>query len=184
MDCSLPGSSVHGILHGQEYWSGLPCSPLGDLSHPGIERHVSYVFCIGWWVLYHEIYLRSLWFGWVSLIFIKFLKVESSVIKVTTFFSYTSHYNHILSTLNKYWILSYFSIKTWKSYYEFQLFNYDLPLVAKKKASCTKEDLHDKSSPNQTNWTLDISLEYHKPMCFSWFFFTVLKIKGINMLKL
>ena len=33
-DC-LPGSSVHGIL--QEYWSGLPCPPPGDLPSPGIE---------------------------------------------------------------------------------------------------------------------------------------------------
>ena len=36
MDCSLPGSSAHGILQ-QEYWSGLPGPPLGDLPHPGIE---------------------------------------------------------------------------------------------------------------------------------------------------
>ena len=35
VDCSLPGSSVHGIL-GQEYWSGLPFPPLGDFSDPGI----------------------------------------------------------------------------------------------------------------------------------------------------
>ena len=31
-----PGSSVHGILQ-QEYWSGLPFPPLGDLPDPGIE---------------------------------------------------------------------------------------------------------------------------------------------------
>ena len=36
MDCSLPGSSVHGISH-QEYWSGLHCPPPGDLPDPGIE---------------------------------------------------------------------------------------------------------------------------------------------------
>ena len=30
---SLPGSSVHG----QEYWSGLPFPPPGDLPHPGTE---------------------------------------------------------------------------------------------------------------------------------------------------
>ena len=36
MDCSPPGSSVHGILW-QEYWSGLPCPPLGDLPNPGIK---------------------------------------------------------------------------------------------------------------------------------------------------
>ena len=36
MDYNLPGSSVHGISR-QEYWSGLPCSPPGDLTHPGVE---------------------------------------------------------------------------------------------------------------------------------------------------
>ena len=30
MDCSLPGSSVHGILQ-EENWSGLSCPPPGDL---------------------------------------------------------------------------------------------------------------------------------------------------------
>ena len=32
MDCSLPGSSVHG-----QYWNGFPCPPPGDLFDPGIE---------------------------------------------------------------------------------------------------------------------------------------------------
>ena len=36
MDCSPPGSSVCEILR-EEYWSGLPCPPPGDLSDPGIE---------------------------------------------------------------------------------------------------------------------------------------------------
>ena len=36
MDCSLPGSSVHGFLQARN-WSGLPCSPPRDLLHPGIE---------------------------------------------------------------------------------------------------------------------------------------------------
>ena len=31
MDCSLPGSSVHGILL-REYWSGLPFPSPGDLT--------------------------------------------------------------------------------------------------------------------------------------------------------
>ena len=35
MDCSPPGSSIHGISR-QEYWSGLPCPPPGHLSDPGI----------------------------------------------------------------------------------------------------------------------------------------------------
>ena len=36
MDCSPPGSSVHGGFSRQEYWSGLPCPP-GDLPNPGME---------------------------------------------------------------------------------------------------------------------------------------------------
>ena len=36
MDCSLPGSSVHGILQAR-YWSGLLCPPPGDLPDPGME---------------------------------------------------------------------------------------------------------------------------------------------------
>ena len=35
-DCSLPGSSIHGIPR-QEYLNGLPFRSPGDLSHPGIE---------------------------------------------------------------------------------------------------------------------------------------------------
>ena len=35
-DCSLPGSSVHGIFR-QEYWSGLPFPTLENLPNSGIE---------------------------------------------------------------------------------------------------------------------------------------------------
>ena len=44
VDCNPPDSSVHGILQArtmgfsrQEYWSGLPFPPPGDLPDPGIE---------------------------------------------------------------------------------------------------------------------------------------------------
>ena len=37
----------------QEYWSGLPCPPLGDLPNPEIEPTFHYVSCIGRQVLYH-----------------------------------------------------------------------------------------------------------------------------------
>ena len=36
MDCSPPGSFVHGILQ-PEYWSGLPFPSPGDLPNPGIK---------------------------------------------------------------------------------------------------------------------------------------------------
>ena len=34
MDCSPPGSSVHGFSR-QEYWSGLPCPPPGVIPNLG-----------------------------------------------------------------------------------------------------------------------------------------------------
>ena len=37
LDCSPPGSFVHGTTPRLEYWSGLPCPPPGDLLNPGIE---------------------------------------------------------------------------------------------------------------------------------------------------
>ena len=36
LHCSPPGFSVMGFLR-QEYWSGLPFPPSGDLSDPGLE---------------------------------------------------------------------------------------------------------------------------------------------------
>ena len=45
MDCSLPGSSVHGFSR-QEYWNVQPCSPPGDLPDPGIKP-TSIVSCTG-----------------------------------------------------------------------------------------------------------------------------------------
>ena len=36
MECSPPGSSVHGILR-QEYWSRVPFPSPGDLPNPGTE---------------------------------------------------------------------------------------------------------------------------------------------------
>ena len=36
MDCSLPGSSVHGSFHSR-YWSGLPFPTSGHFPNPGIK---------------------------------------------------------------------------------------------------------------------------------------------------
>ena len=35
-DCSPAGSSLHRFSR-QEYWSGLPCPPPGELPNPGIK---------------------------------------------------------------------------------------------------------------------------------------------------
>ena len=55
MDCSPPGSSVHGILQARTLeWAVIPffreSSWHRDWTH---ISYISYVSCIGWWVLYH-----------------------------------------------------------------------------------------------------------------------------------
>ena len=62
--CSVTSNSLwpHGLLAGQvplstgfsrkEYWNELPCPSLGS-SWPRDQTHISYVYCIGRWVLYH-----------------------------------------------------------------------------------------------------------------------------------
>ena len=58
MDCSLPGSSVHGILQARILeWVGGP--PPGDLPDLGIESESLYVYCIGRKVLYLYCHLGS-----------------------------------------------------------------------------------------------------------------------------
>ena len=42
MDCSPPGSSIHGILQ-EEYWNGWP-DPAGDLLDPGSNPGYIYIY--------------------------------------------------------------------------------------------------------------------------------------------
>ena len=50
MDCSLPGSSVHGILQARILaWAAMPSSR--GSSQPRDRTCISYVSCIGWWIL-------------------------------------------------------------------------------------------------------------------------------------
>ena len=52
MNCSPPGSSVHGILQARILeWVVMPFSR-GDL--PRDQTHISYVSCIGRWILYQH----------------------------------------------------------------------------------------------------------------------------------
>ena len=46
MDCSLPGSSVHGIFQ-QEYWSGLPL-PSPSLDEGSLYPIHKFVVRLGW----------------------------------------------------------------------------------------------------------------------------------------
>ena len=72
VDCSLSGSSVHGILR-QEYWIGLPCPPPRNLPNPGIEpMSLSFPALAGrffttratWEALYTEYPMRNA--GWIT----------------------------------------------------------------------------------------------------------------------
>ena len=58
VDCSPPGSSVHELLQARILeWVAMPSSR--ESSPPRDGTHVSYVSCIGRWVLYHWRYLGS-----------------------------------------------------------------------------------------------------------------------------
>ena len=52
MDCSSPGASVHGILQARILeWVAISFSR--GSSWPRVQTYISYVSCIGRWVLYH-----------------------------------------------------------------------------------------------------------------------------------
>ena len=58
LDCSLPGSFVHGVLEARVLeWVTLPFSR--GSSHPRDRTHISYVSCIDKRVLYHWCHLGS-----------------------------------------------------------------------------------------------------------------------------
>ena len=52
MDCTCQASMSMEFSR-QEYWSGLPCPPLGDLPDPGIETESLNVSYIGRWALHN-----------------------------------------------------------------------------------------------------------------------------------
>ena len=59
MDCSPPGSSVHGISQARMLeWVAMPCSRAS--SPPRDRTWISCVLCIGSWILYH-------WVTWEAL---------------------------------------------------------------------------------------------------------------------
>ena len=57
MDCSLPGSSVHGILQAR-ILEWVPCPPPGHLPDPGIEPASLNISCTGRQVIYMCTYLH------------------------------------------------------------------------------------------------------------------------------
>ena len=58
LDCSSPGSSVHGILPAKILELVAMPSSKGS-SQLRDQTHVYYISCIGRWVLYHELQLGS-----------------------------------------------------------------------------------------------------------------------------
>ena len=57
LDCSPQAPLCMGFSR-QEYWSGLPCPPPGDLLDPEIKL-MSYVSCTGQQVHYHWCHLKN-----------------------------------------------------------------------------------------------------------------------------
>ena len=64
MDCSPPGSSVHGILQARILeWVAMPSSR--GSSQPRDQIYASYISCIARWILYHHCHLGSLLISWL-----------------------------------------------------------------------------------------------------------------------
>ena len=71
MDCSLPGSSVQGILQARMLeWVAMPSSRVSSQSRD--QTQVSYISCIGRWVLYykHHVRWKPIWGTGVILYFV------------------------------------------------------------------------------------------------------------------
>ena len=65
MDCSLPGSSVHGISQARILeWVAIPYSR--GSSQPRAQTQISCISCIGRQMLYH----CATWEAWLGLLFI------------------------------------------------------------------------------------------------------------------
>jgi len=65
MDCSQPGFSVHRILQARILeWVAMPSSR--GSSQPRDQTLVSYISCIGRWVLYYSCHLESPIWHWCS----------------------------------------------------------------------------------------------------------------------
>ena len=75
VDCNPPGSSVQGILQARILeWVGISFSRVS--SRPRDPTHISYVSCIGKWVLYHWCHLGSPIWIWDLCLFYKGLGVS------------------------------------------------------------------------------------------------------------
>ena len=60
MDCSMPGSSVHGIFQARKLeWVAMPFSK--GSSRPRDRTHVSYVSCIGRWFFTTSVIWEVTW---------------------------------------------------------------------------------------------------------------------------
>ena len=77
MDCSSPGSSAHGILQARILeWVAIPSSRGSSWSR--YWTHVSYISCIGRWVLYHLCHWEAPW-AWQTWAIMKLIKGHNLV---------------------------------------------------------------------------------------------------------
>ena len=93
MDCSLPGSSIHGIFQARVLeWVAISSSK--GSSWPRHWTHIS-VSCIGRWILYH-------WATWEGLFYLLlFLSINSSAFYLQTHFMLILTYFSILFPLQE-----------------------------------------------------------------------------------
>ena len=73
MDCSPPGSSVHGIFQARI----LPFSPPGDLPDPNDQTHISSVSCTVRWIFTTEPLRKFRYLEWIWIWMCTYLPIVS-----------------------------------------------------------------------------------------------------------
>ena len=112
MDCSAPGSSVHGILQAR-ILERVAISSSGGSSQPRDQTHTSYVSCIGRWILYH-------FASWQDPV-VNIFRIKSIFLLVpSVLYSFFPLYIYCHWMLPSYYFGSYSTFSVWPSFQYFK----------------------------------------------------------------
>ena len=113
MDCSLP-TPLSIEFSRQEYLSGLPFPPSGDLPDPEIEpASLACIFCTGVWILYHLSHVDSHKFkGSFLIINTMFFQLKYFLLHLLLFICIVNKRNWVsVNLLNSWYILRQVNLK-------------------------------------------------------------------------
>ena len=105
----------------QEHWSGLPCTPLGDLPNPGIEP-ASHASPDCRQIIYHWA-TREFWYTWQVYLINKYLTTSYQYTHIHISCCFLHNLNTMwrkteTTVLSFIWLLENSSLRVWVSYIE------------------------------------------------------------------